>query len=311
VRVRRRNGKGRRSAPTTLLLVLALLAVAAITGGLPPPAETTATHVYGPATRLAKLQDKAITESSGLAASRRGDDLFWTHNDSGDEPFLYAFDRAGKARATFVLTGATLIDWEDIAAGPGPGGPSLYIGDIGDNGRRRNDCVVYRVPEPVIGNAPPGEVQETRPAARFPFRYPDRPHDAETLMVHPRTGEVFIVTKGEKPPLVYRFPMPLTSGRHGTLERVATLPGISPFLTAGDIAPDGRRLVVRDYLVAFEYVLPPGKPFNAIFAQRPVTLALARERQGEAIAYRRDGRALLTTSEGRPTSLNEMLLLGR
>ena len=118
--------------------------------------------------------------------------------------------------------------------------------------------------------------------------------DAETLLVHPWTAEIFIVTKWERPPVVYRFPMPLRAGRRVTLERVATLPGIAPALTAGAVAPDGHRMVVRDYTAAFEYRLPTGRPFREIFARRPVPVTLARERQGEAITYRRDGRALLT-----------------
>lgn len=291
------------------MVALAGLGAAGVIGSLSTPGETAGARGYGPATRIAKLQDKAITESSGLAASRRSDNLFWTHNDSGDEPLIYAFDRKGRALATFAVTGATASDWEDIAAGPGPGGPALYIADIGDNARRRKDCVVYRVPEPMVGGAPSREIRETAPAVRLRFRYPDGRHDAESLMVHPQTGDLYIASKNVKPPVVYRFPTPLSPERRVTLERVAKLRGISPVLTGGDIAPDGRRLVLRDYLVAFEYHLPPGRPFAAIFHTQPRPIALARERQGESIAYRRDGRALLTTSEGLPTPLNEMVEL--
>lgn len=265
---------------------------------------------YGPGTLLAYLQDEAITESSGLAASRRSDDLFWTHNDSGDKPILYATDRQGRALARFTVTGATARDWEDIAAGPGPNGPALYVGDIGDNSRNRHDTVVYRVPEPIVDARRIGVVGQTAPAERFPFRYPDGTHDAETLMVHPRTGQIFVVSKVEVPPVVYRFPMPLQPGQPVTLERVAPLAGVTPLITGGDVAPDGRRAVLRDYFLAYEYRLPTGHLFSEIFRTTPTRVPLPLERQGEAIAYRRDGRALLTTSEGRPTPLHELPLLG-
>jgi hypothetical protein len=294
------------SVPRGVWIPALLVGAAAIAGST---RGEEASRSYGPATRLAYLQDKTITESSGIAASRRSQNLFWTHNDSGDEPLLYAFDRTGKARATFAVRGATAIDWEDLASGPGQAGPVLYVGDMGDNARKRKDCVVYRLMEPVIGSASPHDVRDTQPAERLPFRYPDGRHNAETLMVHPQSGDIYIVTKNEKPPVVYRFPRPLTPGRRVTLERVAALPGISPVLTAGDIAPEGRRFIVRDYLIAFEYRLPAGAPFASIFGRKPVACSLARERQGEAIAYRRDGQAVLTTSEGRPAPLNEMALM--
>src|SRR5689334_16831328 len=102
--------------------------------------------------QLATLEDRRIDESSGLVASRRNPGLFWTHNDSGDLPLVYAFDRAGRSRGTWRVEGAQAVDWEDIAAGPGPtqGQSYLYVGDIGDNPRQRDSIVVYRFPEPEL-----------------------------------------------------------------------------------------------------------------------------------------------------------------
>src|SRR5205085_4228948 len=71
---------------------------------------------YAAPARLADLEDRAITESSGIVASRRNPDIFWTHNDSGDGPLLYAFDRKGRSRGRWRVTDAQAIDWEDIAA---------------------------------------------------------------------------------------------------------------------------------------------------------------------------------------------------
>src|SRR5205085_12428518 len=52
---------------------------------------------------LARLESREVTESSGIVASRRNPGLFWTHNDSGDGPFVYAFDRAARARGVWRL----------------------------------------------------------------------------------------------------------------------------------------------------------------------------------------------------------------
>ena len=64
---------------------------------------------YGQAKQLAKLANREIDESSGLACSRAASDVFWTHNDSGDRPRVFAFDVEGKHLGAFRLAGAEAV----------------------------------------------------------------------------------------------------------------------------------------------------------------------------------------------------------
>ena len=70
---------------------------------------------YGPPATIATLKDKSISESSGLAASRLTPGAYWTHNDSGDGPLVYAFDTRGDSLGVFRVAGAQARDWEDMA----------------------------------------------------------------------------------------------------------------------------------------------------------------------------------------------------
>ena len=88
-----------------------------------------------------------ITESSGLAASRLRPDVFWTHNDSGDRPRLYAFDDTGKHLGTCDVEGAKANDWEDMASFNLDGNAYLLVGDIGDNRGKRETCELYLIEE--------------------------------------------------------------------------------------------------------------------------------------------------------------------
>jgi hypothetical protein len=107
-------------------LLLVLLAAGAVGAAAPAP--------YRPPVLLCRFADTRINESSGLAASACSDDYFFTHNDSGDGPRVYAVDRRGKTLTVFTVQGAESLDWEDMARGPGPGGkPALFLADIGDN----------------------------------------------------------------------------------------------------------------------------------------------------------------------------------
>jgi len=272
---------------------------------------------YGAATVLGTVNDTAIGESSGLASSRRNPGRLWTHNDSGDDPVVFCLDLQARGCGVWRVTGAEAFDWEDMATGPGPraGEPYLYLGDIGDNIDQRNEIVVYRIPEPT---APGGNSDGTRaspastaPAEPLRLRYPDGPHNAEALAVHPVSGDVYVLTKDAQSAKVFKAPAPLDAGRVATLVQVGTIRlgagarGLE-VITGADISPDGRRVAVSTYAQGYELELPPGAAFDDIWAERPVPVALGPRLQGEAIAYRLDGRALLTTSEIVPWTLQQV-----
>jgi len=310
----------------TWLLISFLFGASQITGSHSPPpllsthshqkAKKTAVTAYGAPIQVALLKDKGIKESSGLAASRNVPGIYWTHNDSGNGPFIYAFDTRGLRRGVWQVAGASAYDWEDMAAGPGPvaGKNYLYIGDIGDNAEKRPEVIVYRVPEPVVstGNNAKAKTFSTEPAEAIHLRYPDGSHDAEALLVHPITGTIYIVTKilfGN--PGIYEAATPLKAGATITLSRIGTLsvPSLlGGIITGGAISPDGRRVAFCDYMQGYEAVLPDTKAaFNTIWKRPLVSFALGSRKQGESITYRLDGKALLATSEGSPMPLIQVV----
>ena len=253
---------------------------------------------YAPASELCRFADPRLSESSGVSASAHTDDVFFTHNDSGDGPRFYAVDRSGATVGTYTVDGARADDWEDMARGlTAAGEPALFFADIGDNFRRRPAVAVYEVREPVAR----GEV--TVPvAARHELRYDDGSHDAETLLVDPATRALLVVTKDQEGVSgVYR-----AAPGEGTLHRVAEIRfdrlvrragAYAKAATSGDVAPDGRVVVVRTPFEAFEWDVGSSGLVTA-FNGTPRRMALPAVTQGEAVAYTRDGRSLLTTSEG-------------
>ena len=271
-------------------------------------------QAYGPPTRIGQIQDESVNESSGLIASRTNKGAYWTHNDSGDGPFIYALDARGNSLGTFRVNGAHNRDWEDIAAGPGPqpNRSYLYIGDIGDNDQKRSEVVVYRVPEPQLTpadkNSSKSRPSTTEPAEPIRLAYPDGAHDAEALMVHPSTGNLYIMTKVVLTnPVVYEAAAPLTTGKLITLKRIGEVRVPSIFggvITGGSVSPDGRRVALCDYFQGYEMTLPAAsKNFDDIWKQTLTSFDLGKRKQGESIAYRLDGNALLATSEGKQSDL--------
>jgi hypothetical protein len=274
--------------------------------------------VYLPPTKLADLEDQSINESSGLVASRTSPGSYWTHNDAGNEPLLYAFDSQGRSRGVWRVTGATNYDWEDLSTGPGPKPDTnyLYIGDIGDNSGTRSEVVIYRLPEPVIPNGNPVSTSErpnaTEPAEAIRLRYPDGSHDSEALLVHPRTGRIYLVVKEKSAkPGIYAADAPRVSGEVVTLARIGEvdLSGRSEgLINGGAISPDGQRAALSDYTQGYEFVLPEANaPFDSIWKQPMRMVDLGKRKHGETICYRLDGKALLATSERLPAPLIEIV----
>src|SRR5689334_13270635 len=88
---------------------------------------------FGTPRLLTQLKDSRLKESSGVAASQRKDDVFYTANDSGDSARFFQFNTSGKVLNVFNVSNANNIDWEDTASATLDGKPYLYFCDIGDN----------------------------------------------------------------------------------------------------------------------------------------------------------------------------------
>ena len=86
---------------------------------LPSLALLAASQTAPPAARqIAHLEEAAVKESSGIVASHQNPGLYWTHNDSGGGPKLYALDAdTCETVAVLSLRGVPAKDIEAIAAG--------------------------------------------------------------------------------------------------------------------------------------------------------------------------------------------------
>ncbi|MCX6853067.1 MAG: hypothetical protein NTY98_29600 [Verrucomicrobia bacterium] len=267
--------------------------------------------------QVAILEDKRLNESSGLALGVRDPSIFWTSNDSGGEPCVFAIDRSGKTRAKVRVRDAANFDWEDIASGKDEQGtPTLFIGDIGDNLFIRASIQVYQISEPEISAAgqPVAETETTAPQI-WRANYPDGKYNAESLLVHPQTRRLYILTKSDDGRCaLYAFPQTLQPKVSMVLEKVADLtfpkliragkrPHDNCMTTAACFAPDGSRMVVSTYSSLYEWLLPKEKSLAEALKEVPVRIEPELLRQLEGVCYDSDSRTLWITSEHLPTPL--------
>jgi len=245
--------------------------------------------------KVGTVESGLIGEASGIAASRRNANVLWVHNDDGP-PCVYAMTPEGKHLGRYILDGARMRDWEDIAIGPGPD-PNLdyiYVGAIGDNASNNKSIRIYRVPEPVVEANLPATIVKIGGVETIELVYPDGPRNAETLMVNPLTKDIYIISKEEQS-RIYRAAYPQPTDAKTTLEYVAKLPWGTA--TGGDISPDGQMILVRGYLAASLWLRPQNGPLWQCFKEAECKVPLIFEQQGEAICFDANGSGYYTTSE--------------
>lgn len=223
-----------------------------------------------------RFSDPDIVESSGLVVlpGTNTGGLVVTTNDSGDSGRVFTVD---------VSTGTTVgvtswtpepVDVEALA----PAGPDhVWVADIGDNQHVRDSVEVLRVPV--------GRGDRTATPAAYELVYPDGPRDAEALVRHPLTGQLFVITKGVFAGTVYAAPPRLRADRPNRLREVGEAPGI---VTDATFLPGGGAVVMRTYSTAHLTAFPSWQPVSS--------WELPRQDQGEGIALA--ARELLVSSEG-------------
>jgi len=251
--------------------------------------------------------DSKIDESSGLAISRRIPNRSYRINDSGDDGRFFLMDLTGGNARSVAVTGFDPRDTEDMALGPCDAKTDcLFIGDIGDNDRRRATVEVAVVEE--LRDFPSAVL----PRHRVRLRYPDGPHDAEALGVHPN-GSLYIVTKDTPRAQIFRLrrnQWARTDNSVQTLELLttidlATLLPVSTVIdrraTSMDIARDGKKVLILTYRNALELLLdlsaPVPNPSTWKEGQQYRQVSLEVLEQQEAIAYLPDGKAFLYDTE--------------
>jgi hypothetical protein len=274
----------------TALLLAAMLGVgvgvgvgaaAGATDPSPPPVDPV--PAQAPVAVVDRTPDlPGLDEDSGLAISPSHAGVLWTIEDSGNPPVIHALGPDGSSRAGVTVTGAVNRDWEAMAAWRDAAGRALLaVADIGDNAAQRAQIEIVVVAEPS-----PLRSATVRPLHRIVLAYPDgRAADAETLLVDPRTGRMFVVTKGLLSARVWAVPASVWpgSGRvpaevRGTLAPIGAI-GLQ-LATDGTVLPSGH-VLVRSY-GALALLAPfDGDPPTV---RTLATVPLPAQPQGEGLA---------------------------
>jgi hypothetical protein len=265
----------------------------------------------------------------------------WTIEDSGNPTWLYANELDGDTLGYYELgdlggqAGRVIenVDWEDLAYHDG----YIYVADIGDNENSRQNITIYRFLEPAApnsGDERQGGISDQN-IERIVLRYPqyaqgERARDAETFMVDPLNGSLYIVAKQEpgeqtdgqaglygraaaglnwtklENPIGGEIPPPATVELLylGNTSFPANTANDSP--SSGDISADGMEVAIKSDNTIHHYVRHSSNEFlfdvvtlgEEPHEGRPMQVVVAREQHNrESIAFDTDGNSFYTVSE--------------
>lgn len=251
--------------------------------------------------RVAKLGKGPGRENSGIVRSRLQPDLFWIHNDSGDEPRVYAVHADGSDyRSTreadtpgVLISGAINVDWEDITVDDEG---HLIVGDTGNNGNDRRDLVLYYLFEPSAS------AERTTFLKKVFFHYPEQRqfpapkedfnYDCEAIFTVDNV--VHLISKNRSNSLgnLYRLdnPKPDVSNPLTSLESF----DFQGKVVGADASPDGLRLIVITYESLWYFERATKK--DSFFSGR-VSWAPYKSKQIEAVCFADDKTLLLADED--------------
>lgn len=255
------------------------------------------------------MDEGQLPEASGLVVSQTIPDTYYQVNDSGDGAFIYASNAKTKKTSRIKINSFSPTDVEDLAYASCGKSKCLLVADIGDNKEKRKTIAIAVLDE---GNQIRDQLTPTHVVTAS---YPDGPHNAESLAVHPN-GDIFIVTKEKTKkdqPMsarIYRL-----KNKSWSVKSEATLPlefvadlkiPASLFgkkasgrkITSMDIHPDGKKFILLSYEAAIEFDKDLSQiPEKSQLADSYKILSIPNMPKQESIAYSPDGKGFYFTSE--------------
>ena len=181
----------------------------------------------GKLTVLADLPSslKEISAIEKLSTS----DLFWVIEDAGNKNSLYGLNAKGSIVKEVIIDNVQNIDWEDLTSDTQG---NLYIGDFGNNSRKRKNFAIYKVPNPE-------KASKSIDAKVISFTLPKdvKSQDFEAFFLY--NDMFYIFSKNHKKCKLFRVPNRI--GDH-VAEYISEtkLKGKHTKVTSADISDDGQ-----------------------------------------------------------------------
>lgn len=175
-------------------------------------------------------------EEASAAQMVTNSNLIWTIQDAGNNNNVYGLDLKGDIVKEIDVSNIKNQDWEDLASDTEG---NLYIGDLGNNSRKRKKFFIYKIEN--LAN-----VDHKTEALTISFTLPKdvKSEDFESFFLWKDSFYVF--SKENKKTMLLKVPNKV--GEHvATYITEYELKGKDTRVTSADISPDGKTVVLLNH----------------------------------------------------------------
>lgn len=123
-----------------------------------------------------------------------GSDLLWTIEDSGNKKKVYGLSKKGEIIRDIDINNAKNIDWEDLTSDHKG---NLYIGDFGNNNKKRKNFTIYKVTNLKTDNTT---------AERIDFKLPKKVNSEDFEAFFLFNNYFYVVSKEKKSSIILKIP---------------------------------------------------------------------------------------------------------
>jgi hypothetical protein len=241
--------------------------------------------------KLVNDLSKSLKEVSGNEVVANSN-LIWMVNDSGNKAEVFGVDQQGRIEKV-VNVNAKNHDWEDITSDEKG---NLYIGDFGNNNRKRKKLSILKLLNQNLLN------DDNVEAGKINFEYPKlsgekkASYDAEGFFYH--QNSFYIFTKSRQKKKLGRtllFKVPNKKGKHLAefISEYSFCNSIDCRITAADISNDGKKVVLLSHKSVFVLTNFTSDDF---FSGKQKEFPLEHISQKEGMCFK-DEETLLITDE--------------
>lgn len=276
-----------------------------------------------PQITMLPISSTDINEASALTRSHRNPDVLWTLNDSGGDTSIFALSTQGELLATATLTGIGVInlDWEGMSGFSQGGKQFLLIGDVGDNFAWRQSITLYLIEEPAL-SAASSRVEKLQAPVMHTFRVklPDGARDIEAIAVDAAENAVYLVTKRDNQPMLYRFSLAQAKDSRVTESVASDLGAIRipradrnnqyfNWITAMDFSESGRWAYLGTQSHGYRYARAKSQSWQEALQQPPIAFSQPKLTQIEGGCFDfRDDQQIFVISENLPAKMAKIRL---
>nr|WP_321227016.1 hypothetical protein [uncultured Psychroserpens sp.] len=177
----------------------------------------------------------SLKETSAIEKTPNSN-MLWIIEDAGNKNHLYGLDIKATISKDLEIENIQNIDWEDLTSDTFG---NIYIGDFGNNNKKRKNFAIYKVSDPESANA-------VTTAEVISFKLPKgiKSEDFESFFL--LNDNFYLFSKDNKE--VKLFKIPNTVGDHvAEFISEVELKGKNTKVTSADVSDDGKTVALLNH----------------------------------------------------------------